>query len=365
MGEIRIAVVGVGNCASALVQGIHYYRTHRFPAPAGIMHLDIGGYSPSDIKIAAAFDVDARKVGRDVSEAIFALPNCTRVFQGDISSTGTRVEMGQVLDGVAHHLRAHDCYESFLLSKEPEPTMEQVVTMLKKTGSEIMVIYLPVGSERAVRWYAECCLMAGVGLVNCIPVFIAGDTDWSQRFRSQGLPVIGDDIKSQMGATIVHRALAELFRSRGVHLDRTYQLNVGGNTDFLNMLDRERLASKKISKTEAVRSVSSDSLDDRDVHVGPSDYVPWPKDNKVCFIRMEGRIFGNIPIDLELRLSVEDSPNSAGIVVDAVRCCKLALDRGVGGALEGPSACFMKRPPRQFTDAEALALTETFIKGDG
>jgi myo-inositol-1-phosphate synthase len=364
MGEIRIAIVGVGNCASALVQGIHYYGSQCSADSTGIMHWDIGGYSPCDIKIVAAFDVDYRKVGKDVSEAILAAPNCTSVFVRDIPPTGTVVRMGPVLDGVARHFEMHDRGESFVVSDEPEPSKEQVVNVLKETDAAIMVIYLPVGSEQAARWYTECCLAAGVGLVNCIPVFIASDGNWSGRFQSCGLPLIGDDIKSQMGATIVHRALAELFKTRGVHLDHTYQLNVGGNTDFLNMLDQQRLLSKRVSKTEAVKSASSSSLADRDVHVGPSDYVPWLRDNKVCFIRMEGRIFGDIPIDLELRLSVEDSPNSAGVVVDAVRCCKLALDRGIAGVLEGPSAYFMKRPPKQFTDADARSLTESFILGE-
>ena len=365
MEKIRVAIAGVGNCAGALVQGIHYYRNKAPADVVGLMHRDIGGYRPSDVAVVAAFDIDRRKVGKDLSEAIFAPPNCTKRFVDRIPVSGVTVRMSPVLDGIPQHMRDYDEDRTFIQADEPEPAAEDIVDALKDARAEILLTYLPVGSEEAVRFYAACALEAGVGLINNIPVFIASDPLWAKRFEERGLPLIGDDVKSQVGATIVHRALADLFRKRGVKLNRTYQLNTGGNTDFLNMLDRYRLSSKKKSKTEAVQSVAGIPLESENIHIGPSDYVPWQKDNKVCFIRMEGTIFGDIPIDLELRLSVEDSPNSAGVVIDAIRCAKLALDRGQGGVLRGPSAYFMKRPPIQYPDDEAYLMTETFIHGSG
>ncbi len=362
MDKIRIALVGIGNCASSLVQGIHHYRG-RDPEPfCGLMHWEIGGYGPGDLEIAAAFDIDRRKVGRDLAEAIFAEPNCTTVFRPQVPPSGVTVRMGPVLDGVSEHMRQYPEETTFCPADLPQPSMEEVVQVLRRSGAEVLVNFLPVGSEQASRFYARCALEAGLALVNCMPVFIASDPLWAALFAERGLPVIGDDIKAQIGATIVHRALTDLFRRRGVRLERTYQLNVGGNTDFLNMLNRQRLVSKKISKTEAVQSVAGVRLPDRDMHVGPSDYVPWQKDRKVCFIRMEGCNFGGVPVELELRLSVEDSPNSAGVVIDAVRCCKLALRRGVGGVLHGPAAYFCKHPPRQYPDDEAHHLTELFLE---
>ncbi|MBR9982502.1 MAG: inositol-3-phosphate synthase [Desulfatitalea sp.] len=362
MGTIKIAIVGVGNCASALVQGIHYYRDKQRDAAIGLMHWEIGGYPPHAIDIVAAFDVDKRKVGRDVSEAIFALPNCTTVFCENVPAMGTIVQMGCVLDGIADHMREVAPNRTFLRADRPQPDKDKIVSILKESSTEIVLNYLPVGSEKASRFYAECALAAGAAFINNIPVFIASDAHWAARFAEKGLPLVGDDIKSQLGATITHRVLTDLFRKRGVQLDRTYQLNTGGNTDFLNMLNRTRLDSKKRSKTEAVQAVAARRLDDDDIHIGPSDYVPWQKDNKVCFIRMEGRLFGDVPMNLELRLSVEDSPNSAGVTIDAIRCAKLALDRGLGGALEAPSAYFCKHPPRQFTDDEAYQMIEAFIQ---
>jgi len=362
MAEIRLAVVGLGNCASALIQGIHYYRG-RPPAEAvGLMHYSLGGFTPADLRIAAAFDIDARKVGRDVAEAIFAPPNCTTRFCPDIPELGVPVAMGPVLDGVSEHMAEYPAHQRFEVADRPRLTHEQVVDMLRRSGAEIVVNYLPVGSEQATRFYAECALEAGCGFVNNIPVFIASNPQWSARFSERGLPIVGDDIKSQLGATITHRLLADLFRKRGVKIDRTYQLNTGGNTDFLNMLNRSRLASKKESKTEAVQAAAGTRIPDDDIHVGPSDYVPWQKDNKVAFIRVEGRLFGDVPMNLELRLSVEDSPNSAGVAIDAIRCAKLALLRGKGGVLEAPSAYFCKHPPRQLGDDEAYRLVEDFIR---
>jgi myo-inositol-1-phosphate synthase len=359
MQKIRIGLVGVGNCASALVQGIHYYRGA--PDGFGLMHREIGGYGPGDVEVACAFDIDGRKVGRDLGEAIFAPPNCTTVFFPQVPPTGVRVRMGPVLDGVAEHMHEHPADRTFVPAELPAPDRSEVVRALRESGVEILINYLPVGSEQASRFYAECALEAGVALINSIPVFIASDPAWAQRFAKRGLPVIGDDIKAQVGATISHRALADLFSRRGVRLDRTYQLNTGGNTDFLNMLNRVRLGSKRISKVEAVQAALGERLPDDAIHVGPSDYVAWQKDNKVCFIRMEGRIFGEVPVNLELRLSVEDSPNSAGVAIDAIRCCKLALERGEAGALHGPSAYFCKHPPQQTSDDEAWRLTEAFI----
>jgi len=363
VGEIRVAIAGVGNCASSLIQGIEYYRRRDANDSVGLMHWEIGGYVPADIKVVAAFDIDGRKVGRELPEAVFALPNCTRVFCGDVPRNGVRVRMGRVLDGLSEHMKGYQDEYTFMLSDEPEPSREDVIAALADSRAELLLNYVPVGSEQAARFYAECALEAGAGFINNMPTFIASDPEWASRFEKKGLPLVGDDIKSQLGATITHRALCELFGRRGVKLDRTYQLNTGGNTDFLNMLNRSRLASKKKSKTEAVQSALPARLADNDIHIGPSDYVPWQKDNKVCFIRMEGRLFGDVPMNLELRLSVEDSPNSAGVAIDAVRCAKLALDRGRGGALTSPSAYFMKHPPQQFSDDEAYRMTEEFIQG--
>jgi myo-inositol-1-phosphate synthase len=362
-GGIRIAIAGVGNCASALIQGIHYYTPARCREEViGLMHEAVGGYRPSDIEVVAAFDIDARKVGTDVSQAIFALPNCVRTFEQDVPESGVIVRMGAVLDGLSEHMAAYEEHRTFVLADAAEPTKEDVVAELRRSGAEILLNYLPVGSEKASRFYAECALEAGVGFINNIPVFIASDPAFAARFAARGLPIIGDDIKSQLGATIVHRVLTDLFAKRGVKLLRTYQLNTGGNTDFLNMKNQERLVSKKTSKTEAVQAVAKARMENEHIHVGPSDYVPWQNDNKICFIRMEGQIFGNVPIDLELRLSVQDSPNSAGVAIDMVRCCKLALDHGVGGVLAGPSAYFCKHPPVQYTDDDAYEMVESFIE---
>jgi myo-inositol-1-phosphate synthase len=363
LGQIKLAIVGVGNCASSLVQGLEHYQGAGAKETVGLLHLEIGGYRPGDIEVVTAFDVDVRKVGKDISEAIFEAPNCTQIFCKDVPKTGVRVRMGAILDGVAEHMKDYAEERRFQVSDEPEPTRQEVVGALEESGAEVLVSYLPVGSEDAARFYAECALEAGVALVNCMPVFIASDPDFAARFAECGLPIVGDDIKAQLGATITHRMLTDLFAKRGVKLTRTYQLNTGGNTDFLNMLNRSRLASKKESKTEAVQSVAATRLADDDIHVGPSDYVAWQNDNKVCFLRMEGELFGGVPMNLELRLSVEDSPNSAGVAIDAIRCAKLALDRGVAGALVSPAAFLMKHPPQQFTDDEAHRMTEDFIAG--
>ncbi|HUX01434.1 MAG: inositol-3-phosphate synthase [Phycisphaerae bacterium] len=365
MGKpIRLAVAGVGNCASSLLQGIAYYR-RRLKADGvretlGLMHYDLGGYLPGDLECVCAFDIDRRKVGRPLEEAIFAPPNCTKTILADPEPSGVTVQMGPVLDGYSDHMAEFPQNQRFIPAKK-KPV--DVVKTLKESGAEILLNYLPVGSQKAVEYYARACLEAGVGLVNCIPVFLASDRAWESRFRKAGIPIVGDDIKAQVGATIVHRTLTRLFEDRGVALDATYQLNVGGNTDFLNMLKRERLSSKKISKTEAVRSQLGTPLPDDQVHIGPADYVPWLKDNKVCFLRMEGRGFAGVPLHLELRLSVEDSPNSAGVAIDAVRCCRLARDRGTSGALTSASAYLMKHPPEQLNDGEARQRVEEFIAG--
>lgn len=361
MDPIKIAIVGLGNCASSLIQGIHYYSDKSPGDAIGLMHWKIGGYTPSDIKVVAAFDIDARKVGKDVHEAIFAEPNCTTVFQSDIPASGVKVSMGPVLDGYSDHMAGHPDHLSFVKADAPQPDADAVVSALKSSGAEVMLNYLPVGSEEATRFYAECALKAGVAFVNCIPVFIASDPEWAERFARKGVPLIGDDIKAQLGATITHRILTDLFARRGVRLDRTYQLNTGGNTDFMNMLNQDRLASKRTSKTEAVQAVTASRLDDDNIHVGPSDYVAWQKDNKICFIRMEGKLFGDVPMNLELRLSVEDSPNSAGVAIDMIRCAKLALMHGEGGVLDAASAYFCKHPPRQMTDDQAHESVERFI----
>jgi myo-inositol-1-phosphate synthase len=362
-GAIRIAIAGIGNCASALIQGIHYYTPERCrDEVVGLMHREVGGYLPCDIAVVAAFDVDARKVGRDVAQAIFARPNCTKVFQAGIPDCGVVVRMGAVLDGISEHMGDYAEDRTFIRADAPELSKAEIVRVLRDSGAEILLNYVPVGSERAARFYAECALEAGVGFINNMPVFIASDPVFAERFKARNLPIIGDDIKSQLGATITHRVLTDLFAKRGVKLLRTYQLNTGGNTDFLNMKNQERLKSKKTSKTEAVQAVAKTRMADDNIHVGPSDYVPWQNDNKICFIRMEGLLFGDVKMDMELRLSVEDSPNSAGVVIDMIRCCKLALQAGVGGVLEGPSAYFCKHPPVQYTDDEAYELTEGFIR---
>ena len=355
--------MGIGNCASSLIQGIEYYKDKNNNDAIGLMHWDIGGYKPYDIEVVAAFDIDKRKVGKDISEAIFELPNCTKIICDKIPLTGVKVIMGNILDGISDHMKNYDSEYTFSPSDKKESTKEEIINILKESGVEILLNYIPVGSEKAARFYAECALDAGIAFINNIPVFIASDRVWANRFKEKGLPIIGDDVKAQLGATITHRALTDLFNKRGVKLERTYQLNTGGNTDFLNMLNRTRLSSKKTSKTEAVQSVLDERLEDKNIHIGPSDYVPWQKDNKVCFIRMEGKLFGDIPMDLELRLSVEDSPNSAGVGIDAIRCCKLGLERGIGGVLYSPSSYFMKHPPRQYSDDEAYLMTEEFISG--
>jgi myo-inositol-1-phosphate synthase len=353
--KVRVAIIGVGNCASSFVQGVHYYRDAdpRESVP-GLMHVDLGGYHVGDIEFSAAFDIDSEKVGLDLSQAIFAGPNNTLSFAGEVPKLGVQVNRGMTHDGLGKYL-------SEKITKAPGPTSD-IVEILKDTKTDVVVSYLPVGSEQATKWYVEQVLEAGCGFVNCIPVFIAREEYWNRRFKKARLPIIGDDIKSQVGATIVHRALARLFHDRGVRLVRTSQLNVGGNMDFYNMLERERLESKKISKTNAVTSIMGHELPVEDVHVGPSDYVPWLTDRKWAHIRLEGEAFGGVPLNVELKLEVWDSPNSAGIVIDAVRCCKLALNNGLAGQLDGPSAYLMKSPMHQRPDSEARDMTEAFIK---
>jgi len=357
MGTINVAIVGVGNCASSLVQGVHYYKDAKEDEfVPGLMHVNLGGYHISDINFVAAFDIDKNKVGKDLAEAIFTKPNNTIKFC-DVPKTGIRVERGMTHDGLGKYL-------SQIITKAPGPTAN-IVDILKKTATDVVINYLPVGSEEATKWYVEQVLTAGCGFINCIPVFIAREPYWQNRFAEHRLPLIGDDIKSQVGATITHRLLTKLFRDRGVKLERTYQLNFGGNTDFYNMLERERLESKKISKTNAITSQLDYVLDPDNIHVGPSDYVPWLADRKFCYLKMEGRTFGDVSLNLELKLEVWDSPNSAGVVIDAIRCCKLALDRGLSGTIVGPSAYFMKSPPIQYSDEEARVKTEAFIAGQG
>ena len=354
-GKVRVAIVGVGKCASSFVQGVHYYRNaSRTDFVPGLMHVDLGGYHISDIEFVAAFDIDKKKVGLDLSKAIFAGPNNTVKFS-EVPSLDVKVNRGMTHDGIGKYL-------ADIVHKAPGETSD-VVGILKKSKADVLVSYLPVGSEEATKWYVEQALQAGVAVVNCIPVFIAREPYWQKRFEDKGLPIIGDDIKSQVGATIIHRVLTRLFADRGVKLERTYQLNFGGNTDFLNMLERDRLMSKKISKTRSVTSQMDYDIGADNVHIGPSDYVPWLHDRKWAYIRLEGRSFGDVPLNVELKLEVHDSPNSAGIVIDAVRCCKLALDRGISGALEGPSSYFMKSPPVQYRDSEAKRLVEEFIDG--
>ncbi|MGD1118631.1 MAG: inositol-3-phosphate synthase [Dehalococcoidales bacterium] len=353
MGKINVAIIGVGNCASSLVQGVYYYRNAKDNEEVpGLMHVNLGGYHISDINFVAAFDIDKNKVGKDLSEAIYTKPNNTFKFC-EVPPSGVKVMRGMTHDGLGKYL-------SEIIQKAPPPTVD-IVKVLKETKTDVVLNYLPVGSEMATKWYVEQILQAGCAMVNCIPVFIASHKDWAARFADHGLPIIGDDIKSQVGATIVHRVLTKLFVDRGVKLEKTYQLNFGGNTDFLNMLERERLESKKISKTGAVTSQLPYKMDPDNIHVGPSDYVPFLLDRKYCHIRMEGRTFGDVPLLVECKLEVWDSPNSAGVVIDALRCCKLALDKGIKGALTAPSSYFMKTPPVQYSDSEAREKTEEFI----
>jgi len=355
--RIRVAIIGVGNCASSLVQGVHYYRNakpgQRIP---GLMHVDLGGYHIKDVEFVAAIDIDRNKVGKDLADAIYAEPNNTYRF-ADVPKTGVKVSRGMTHDGIGKYLAT-------VVHKAPGPT-DDIVGILRDRKVDVVVSYLPVGSEEATKWYVEQILEAGCAFINCVPVFIGREPYWQKRFAAKGLPIIGDDIKSQVGATITHRVLTRLFGDRGVRLDRTYQLNFGGNTDFLNMLERERLESKKISKTAAVTSMlpTDQPLDAKDVHVGPSDYVPWLLDRKWCYIRMEGTTFGDVPLNLELKLEVWDSPNSAGVVIDAIRCAKLALDRKLGGTIVAPASYFMKSPPQQIPDDEAHDSVEAFITG--
>lgn len=350
--SIRTALIGVGNCASALVQGVSLAATAEEPEVCGIANAVLGAYTPAHIQFACAFDVDSRKVGRDLSDAIYAQPNCLATLCSSVKPNGTLVQMAPVLDGVASHVSA-DHERGVDISDTPEPTLNDVVAILKATGVEVVVNFLPVGAEQATRFFAEAAIGAGAAFVNCIPVFIASSEEWQRAFSQARLPILGDDIKSQIGATIINRALAEMFSSRGAELEKMYQLNHGGNTDFMNMLDRTRLLSKKKSKTEAVQSALNSRLPDGSIHVGPSDYVSFLNDTKVCYIRMEGRVFGGAPVHLDVKLSVEDSPNSAGVVIDAIRCAKICLDRKLAGAVDVASAYFFKHPPIQIPDSEA------------
>jgi myo-inositol-1-phosphate synthase len=354
--KVRVAIIGIGNCASSLVQGVHYYRNANDDEfVPGLMHVNLGGYHVHDVEFSAAFDIDRNKVGKDLSEAIFISPNNTSHF-AEVPPLGIKVERGMTHDGLGHYLRQ-------VITKAPGETSD-VIRILRDTGTDVVVNFLPVGSEMATKWYVEQILDAGCAFVNCIPVFIAREPYWQRRFEARDLPLIGDDIKSQVGATIVHRVLTRLFDDRGVKLERTYQLNFGGNMDFYNMLERDRLESKKVSKTRAVTSMLDYDLGDENIHVGPSDYVPWLTDRKWCHIRMEGRTFGDLPLNLEMKLEVWDSPNSAGVVIDAVRCAKIARDRGLKGTLEGPSAYFMKSPPIQYPDDQARDMVEEFLHGE-
>ena len=364
MKKIRLAIVGVGNCASSLIQGLEFYRKHYSSnghhEALGLMNYSIGGYRPQDIEVVAAFDIDKRKVGKPVRKAIFAEPNCTQLITNHLTAPNTVVKMGVQLDGVSEHMKDYPDNRRFIPSSE-KPV--DVVAELKKSGAEVLISYLPVGSTKATEFYAEACLKAKVAFINCMPVFIASNPAWAKRFTDAGIPIIGDDIKSQVGATIVHRTLARLFEDRGAKIDRTYQLNTGGNTDFLNMLNRSRLKDKKISKTESVQSQLAIRLDSQNIHIGPSDYVPWQNDNKVAFIRIEGRGFANVPLHMEVRLSVEDSPNSAGVAVDAIRCAKIALERKIKGPIYSASSYLMKHPPKQYADSQAKKLIQEFIQG--
>lgn len=364
MSKIRLAIVGVGNCASSLLQGLEHYK-HASPGvqenPVGLMHYDLGGYRPSDVEVACAFDIDARKVGRPLEEACFAPPNNTVTIWSDLPKYGVNVEMGEIHDGIAPHMCSYPAERTFIASKDKAVDIEK---RLRESGAEVMLCYLPVGSQKAVERYARACLETGVSLLNCMPVFIVSDEKWASEFTERNIPVVGDDVKSQLGSTILHRTIMKLFADRGIKVKHTYQLNTGGNTDFLNMLDRTRLGSKRKSKTEAVQSVLPQRMPEVDVHIGPSDYVAWQKDNKVCFLRIEGEGFAGIPIELELRMSVQDSPNSGGVVIDAIRCLKLARDRKIGGPLYSIAAYTMKHPPRQIADDIARDRVEKFIAGE-
>ncbi len=374
MKKIRVAIAGVGNCASSLVQGVYFYRNgkkkngkngngngHAHPdALIGLMNESVGGYTPADIEFVAAFDIDQRKVGLPLEKAIFSLPNCTKTFCAEVPATGVTVQMGNVLDGISEHMKDFPPERSFLLA-DKKPC--DVVKVLKETSSDILLNYMPVGSEQATRFYAQCALDAGVALVNCMPAFIVSHPEWAEMFQKKGIPCIGDDVKSQLGATILHRTLVQLCQDRGVKVDRTYQLNTGGNTDFLNMLNRQRLASKKKSKTMAVKSLLGDDFPDENIHIGPSDYVPWQNDNKISYIRIEGRHFGGVPINIELRLSDEDSPNSAGVVIDAIRLLAIARDREIGGPIYSACSYLMKHPPKQLPDNQARKQIQEFVEG--
>ncbi|HBK81045.1 MAG TPA: inositol-3-phosphate synthase [Nitrospinae bacterium] len=359
MTPIKIAIAGIGNCASSLLQGIEYYRNDP-SEDLGLMHRDLGGFGPEDIRVVAAFDIDVRKVDRPLHEAIFAPPNSTKTIWKDVPNLGVTVKMGPVLDGVADHMKEYHPDRTFVPA-EADPV--DVEAALRESGAEILLNYMPVGSEEAARFYAEAALATGVSFINCMPVFIVSESGFAKRFADAGIPVVGDDVKAQLGATILHRTLAKLFADRGVKIKRTYQLNTGGNTDFLNMLERSRLHSKKISKTSAVQSQLGQPLEADNIHIGPSDYVPWQDDNKICFLRIEGEGFGGIPLEIEARLSVEDSPNSAGVVIDAIRLCRIARDRGEAGPLYPVSAYFMKHPPIQISDTAAKQLLEEFVAG--
>ncbi|MEJ8545146.1 inositol-3-phosphate synthase [Brevibacillus borstelensis] len=361
VSRIKVAIVGVGNCASALLQGIAYYKDGKSEDSVGLIHPLIGGYRPSDIEVVAAFDIDSRKVGKPLHEAIFAPPNCTKKFVHQIEASPVLVKMGHLLDGVPQHMQSHPSEKRFLAAGEPEC---DVAEELRTSGAEMLINFLPVGSTEATAFYAESALEAGVAFINCIPVFIGSDPVWVDRFEKADLPIVGDDIKSQVGATIIHRILTRLFTERGVRIDHTYQINIAGNTDFLNMLNRDRVAMKRVSKTEAVQSQLDTPLDDEDIYIGPSDYITWLQDNKVCYICMEGTQFGESKISLDLKLSVEDSPNSAGVVIDIIRCCKLAIDRGISGALTSVAAYTMKHPPIQYSDEEARRLLDAFIESN-
>ncbi|MFH1407346.1 MAG: inositol-3-phosphate synthase [Candidatus Omnitrophota bacterium] len=361
--KIKIAIAGVGNCASALLQGIEYYRhtDKKKIQTAGLINYSVAGYKPYNIEVVAAFDIDERKVGKPLDKALFAKPNCTDVFFKDIPSNGVTVQMGELLDGVAEHMKEQPKDRTFVVSKKKPCDVKKI---LRSSGAEILLNYLPVGSEKASEFYARCCLDTNTSFINCMPVFIVSNPKWAERFKKKNIPVVGDDIKAQIGATIVHRALTKLFEDRGVKIERTYQLNTGGNTDFLNMMNSGRLRLKKISKTQAVQSQMKKPLEPENIHIGPSDYVAWQNDNKVCFLRIEGKGFGDFPVEIELRLSVEDSPNSAGVSIDAIRCCKLARDRKIGGPLHSISAWTMKHPPKQLPDNLAKESVEKFIKGE-
>ena len=362
MGKIKIAIIGVGNCAASLIQGLEYYKKNGKAKEEnlGIMNYNLGGYLPEDIEVVAAFDIDKRKVGERFDVALNAKPNCVMVLHNHMPKSKVIVQMGHVLDGVSAHMAEYPDDRTFIVANKKPADVEKT---LRDTETEILLNYLPVGSEEATRFYAEACLKTGVSLINCMPVFIVSDPKWAKRFEDKRIPCIGDDIKAQIGATITHRTLAKLFEDRGVKIDRTYQLNTGGNTDFLNMLNRNRLKSKKISKTAAVQSQLEVPLEEDNIHIGPSDYVPWQNDNKVCYLRIEGRGFAGFPVSLECRLSVEDSPNSAGCAIDAIRCCKLARDRKIGGPLISIAAFTMKHPPKQIDDTEAKELVRKFIQG--